>query len=84
VSDDFNDHGVSCPLCKGPSRKVISFALPMRICADTECSCAFGFFSRVIFWLEEHVVSWDGSLFVYRGSYVQGLRMWITHGWGHE
>lgn len=62
-----------CPLCGGPSWKVIYFGLPVLICADEECSCMFGFWSRIASWLP-----YNGWMMTYDGAYLPALWHWLT------
>ncbi len=63
----------SCLLCRSPSHKVIYFGFPMRLCSDIRCSCLFGFWERVTRYLP-----FNGMFFVYHGSYLPALWLWLT------
>lgn len=73
---------MSCPLCKSDAHKVIYFGLPMRLCADDNCNCLFGFWSTLANWLP--IASEDErgepafAFMSYEGSYVAALWAWLT------
>lgn len=63
---------LKCPLCGGPSDKVLYAGLPMRLCRNEECRCGWGLGSWLTF------IFFNGYFFVYQGSYWKALWRWLT------
>lgn len=67
------DNDISlCPQCKGAAQKAIYFGLPVGLCADVECSVAWGLGSYAM------LVWFNGWLMLYSGSYWRALWRWLT------
>lgn len=66
---------MKCPLCSGPSAKVIYYGMPCRLCHDERCSCLWSW------WLFDWLVPYlpfNGVLVGYEGSYWRALWRWLT------
>ena len=61
-----------CPNCGQESMKVIYYGLPMKFCSDEECNTMFGFWSFIC-----PLLPFNGWLFVYEGSYIYALYLWL-------
>ena len=63
--------GGACPICGGPSMKVIYAALPARFCEDEACACMWGPGS----WAAD--IHFDGVMARYEGGYLRALWRWL-------
>ena len=67
----------ACPLCGGPTMKVIYVGLPGRLCEDERCCCLDGLAAYAPPVATE---TWSGPMFAfmaYEGSYWLALFRWL-------
>lgn len=63
---------MTCPRCREEAVKVIYAGFPMRLCANEQCGCCFGFWA----WILE-IVPFNGWFLQY-DNYWSGLWEFLT------
>lgn len=65
-----------CPLCGMFAFKAIYAGLPLRMCSDDQCCCAWGPGT----WAMSLFSNGEGwALMPYEGSYLRALWHWVRH-----
>ena len=64
-----------CPLCGEPVLKAIFAGLPLKMCSNDDCQCAWGL-GTVAMNLMSNGAGW--ALFIYPGSYWVALYHWLS------
>lgn len=66
---------IVCPLCQYHGTKALVGVFPVKLCLDAHCSCAWGFWSNIAFWMADKLQPRNGvwAILAYDGSYFKAL-----------